>query len=134
MENKWEYDYSGTYPGSGGSNPTPASYTPIGPSGEPSMGAGADYTAPGYTMPGGPSAPMGGEPQPPRMKKRHPHLKKIGAGALALVLVAGVSFGGGTRASIWPIRPAAPASYIRAPIPPAPPPAPTPPLPMAWLA
>ena len=41
MENKWEYDYSGTYPGSGGSNPTPASYTPIGPSGEPSMGAGA---------------------------------------------------------------------------------------------
>ncbi|WP_373211792.1 S1C family serine protease, partial [Allofournierella massiliensis] len=41
------------------------------------------------------SAPMGGEPQPPRMKKRHPHLKKIGAGALALVLVAGVSFGGG---------------------------------------
>lgn len=84
MENKWEYDYSGTYPGSGGSNPTPASYTPIGPSGEPSMGAGADYTA-----------PMGGEPQPPRMKKRHPHLKKIGAGALALVLVAGVSFGGG---------------------------------------
>lgn len=95
MENKWEYDYSGTYPGSGGSNPTPASYTPIGPSGEPSMSAGADYTAPGYTMPGGPSAPMGGEPQPPRMKKRHPHLKKIGAGALALVLVAGVSFGGG---------------------------------------
>lgn len=95
MENKWEYDYSGTYPGSGGSNPTPAPYTPIGPSGEPSMGAGADYTAPGYTMPGGPSAPMGGEPQPPRMKKRHPHLKKIGAGALALVLVAGVSFGGG---------------------------------------
>ena len=96
MENKWEYDYSGTYPGSGGSNPTPASYTPIGPSGEPSMGAGADYTASGSPMPeNGPSAPMGGEPQPPRMKKSHPRLKKIGAGALALVLVAGVSFGGG---------------------------------------
>lgn len=96
MENKWEYDYSGTYPNSGGNNPTPASYTPIGPSGEPSMGAGADYTASGSPMPeNGPSAPMGGEPQPPRMKKSHPRLKKIGAGALALVLVAGVSFGGG---------------------------------------
>lgn len=94
MENKWEYDYSGTYPNSGGNNPTPASYTPIGPSGEPSMGA--DYTASGSPMPeNGPSAPMGGEPQPPRMKKSHPRLKKIGAGALALVLVAGVSFGGG---------------------------------------
>jgi len=46
-------------------------------------------------MPGGPYAPMGGEPQPPRMKKRHPRLKKVAAGALALVLVAGVSFGGG---------------------------------------
>ena len=96
MENKWEYDYSGTYPNSGGNNPTPPSYTPIGPSGEPSMGAGADYTASGSPMPeNGPSAPMGGEPQPPRMKKSHPRLKKIGAGALALVLVAGVSFGGG---------------------------------------
>ncbi len=96
MENKWEYDYSGTYPNSGGNNPTPASYTPIGPSGEPSMGAGADYTASGSPMPeNGPSVPMGGEPQPPRMKKSHPRLKKIGAGALALVLVAGVSFGGG---------------------------------------
>lgn len=96
MENKWEYDYSGTYPNSGGNNPTPASYTPIGPSGEPSMGAGADYTASGSPMPeNGPSAPMGGEPQPPRMKESHPRLKKIGAGALALVLVAGVSFGGG---------------------------------------
>lgn len=96
MENKWEYDYSGTYPNSGGNNPTPASYTPIGPSGEPSMGAGADYTASGSPMPeNGLSAPMGGEPQPPRMKKSHPRLKKIGAGALALVLVAGVSFGGG---------------------------------------
>ena len=96
MEIKWEYDYSGTYPNSGGNNPTPASYTPIGPSGEPSMGAGADYTASGSPMPeNGPSAPMGGEPQPPRMKKSHPRLKKIGAGALALVLVAGVSFGGG---------------------------------------
>ena len=96
MENKWEYDYSGTYPNSGGNNPTPASYTPIGPSGEPSMGAGAHYTASGSPMPeNGPSAPMGGEPQPPRMKKSHPRLKKIGAGALALVLVAGVSFGGG---------------------------------------
>lgn len=94
MENKWEYDYSGTYPNSGGNNPTPASYTPIGPSGEPSMGA--DYTASGSPMPeNGPSVPMGGEPQPPRMKKSHPRLKKIGAGALALVLVAGVSFGGG---------------------------------------
>jgi len=98
MENKWEYDYSGSYPNSGGSNPTPASYTPMGPTGEPSMGAGTgtDYTAPGASMPGfGPSAPMGGEPQPPRMKKSHPRLKKVAAGALALVLVAGVSFGGG---------------------------------------
>lgn len=89
MENKWEYDYSGMYPGSGGNTP-PASYTPIGPGGQPSMGPGADYT-----VPGGPAASMGGEPQPPRMKKHHPHLKRIGAGALALVLVAGVSFGGG---------------------------------------
>lgn len=98
MENKWEYDYSGSYPNSGSSNPTPASYTPMGPTGEPSMGAGSstDYTAPGASMPGfGPAAPMGGEPQPPRMKKSHPRLKKLGAGALALVLVAGVSFGGG---------------------------------------
>ena len=98
MENKWEYDYSGSYPNSGSSNPTPASYTPMGPTGEPSMGAGSstDYTTPGASMPGfDPSAPMGGAPQPPRMKKSHPRLKKLGAGALALVLVAGVSFGGG---------------------------------------
>lgn len=98
MENKWEYDYSGSYPNSGGGNPTPASYTPMGPTGEPSMGAGSgtDYTNSGTSTPGfGPSAPMGGEPQPPRMKKSHPRLKKVAAGALALVLVAGVSFGGG---------------------------------------
>ena len=98
MENKWEYDYSGSYPNSGGGNPTPASYTPMGPAGEPSMGAGSgtDYTNSGTSTPGfGPSAPMGGEPQPPRMKKSHPRLKKVAAGALALVLVAGVSFGGG---------------------------------------
>lgn len=97
MENKWEYDYSGSYPNSGG-NPTPASYTPMGPTGEPSMGAGSgtDYTNSGTSTPGfGPSAPMGGEPQPPCMKKSHPRLKKVAAGALALVLVAGVSFGGG---------------------------------------
>lgn len=86
MENKWEYDYSGTYPGSGGQ--TPPSYTPLGPSGEPSMGAG-------YTAAGGPAGPMGTDSQPPRMKKSHPRLKKVGAGALALVLVAGISFGGG---------------------------------------
>ena len=98
MENKWEYDYSGSYPNSGGGNSTPASYTPMGPTGEPSMGAGSgtDYTNSGTSTPGfGPSAPMGGEPQPPRMKKSHPRLKKVAAGALALVLVAGVSFGGG---------------------------------------
>ena len=98
MENKWEYDYSGSYPNSGGGNPTPASYTPMGPTGEPSMsaGSGTDYTNSGTSTPGfGPSAPMGGEPQPPRMKKSHPRLKKVAAGALALVLVAGVSFGGG---------------------------------------
>ena len=98
MENKWEYDYSGSYPNSGGGNPTPASYTPMSPTGEPSMGAGSgtDYTNSGTSTPGfGPSAPMGGEPQPPRMKKSHPRLKKVAAGALALVLVAGVSFGGG---------------------------------------
>lgn len=59
MENKWEYDYSGTYPGSGGSNPTPASYTPIGPSGEPSMGAGAQLHRPRLHNARGPSAPMG---------------------------------------------------------------------------
>lgn len=35
------------------------------------------------------------------MKKRHPHLKKIGAGALALVLVAGVSFGRGGYAGFY---------------------------------
>lgn len=92
MENKWEYDYSGSYQG-GGTNPTPAAYTPLGPNGEPAMGPGSDYTGP--QMAGGPSAPMGGEPQPPRMKKTHPRLKRVGAGALALVLVAGVSFGGG---------------------------------------
>ncbi len=83
MENKWEYDYSGSYPG--GYNNNSAPYTPITPTGDPAMGQN----------PMGPD-PMGpGAPEPPKMKKSHPRLKKVGAGALALLLVAGVSFGGG---------------------------------------
>ena len=76
MENKWEYDYSGLY--QNGYNPAPP--TGSGPSGQ---------------MPGDggmPGAPMGGG-EPPRKKRGTG--KKVLAGALALVLVAAVSFGGG---------------------------------------
>lgn len=76
MENKWEYDYSGLY--QNGYNPAPP--TGSGPSGQ---------------MPGDggmPGAPMGGG-EPPRKKRGIG--KKVLAGALALVLVAAVSFGGG---------------------------------------
>lgn len=65
MENKWEYDYSGLY--QNGYNPNPSGYAPAGPAGPE-------------------------EPQPP--KKRGVG-KRIAAGALALVLVGGISFGGG---------------------------------------
>lgn len=70
MENKWEYDYSGLY--QNGYTPAPASYRPL----PPEMGD---------------QGPLG--PEPPRRKKGRG--KKIATGALALVLVAGVSFGGG---------------------------------------
>ena len=76
MENKWEYDYSGLY--QNGYNPAPP--TGSGPSGQ---------------MPGDggmPGAPLGGG-EPPRKKRGIG--KKVLAGALALVLVAAVSFGGG---------------------------------------
>lgn len=74
MENKWEYDYSGLY--QNGYNPAP--------------GAASEPSGP---MPDGmPGAPMGGG-EPPRKKRGTG--KRILAGALALVLVAGVSFGGG---------------------------------------
>ena len=76
MENKWEYDYSGLY--QNGYNPAPP--TGSGPSGQTPGDGG---------MPG---APMGGG-EPPRKKRGTG--KKVLAGALALVLVAAVSFGGG---------------------------------------
>lgn len=72
MENKWEYDYSGLY--QNGYNPAPG--------------------APSGQMPGDGGMPgpvSGGEP--PRKKRGAG--KKVLAGALALVLVAAVSFGGG---------------------------------------
>lgn len=77
MENKWEYDYSGMYPG-GYNNASPA-YTPITPNGEPSTGA----------------APAAPSPEGPAPKHHHGRLKKVASGALALVLVGAVSFGGG---------------------------------------
>ena len=77
MENKWEYDYSGMYPG-GYNNASPA-YTPITPNGEPSTGA----------------APAAPSPDGPAPKHHHGRLKKVASGALALVLVGAVSFGGG---------------------------------------
>ena len=70
MENKWEYDYSGLY--HNGYTPAPGPYQPL----PPEMGE---------------LGPLG--PEPPRKKKGRG--KKIVSGALALVLVAGVSFGGG---------------------------------------
>ena len=70
MENKWEYDYSGLY--HNGYTPAPGPYQPH----PPEMGQ---------------QGPLG--PEPPRKKKGRG--KKIVSGALALVLVAGVSFGGG---------------------------------------
>ncbi|WP_418455965.1 S1C family serine protease [Allofournierella sp.] len=70
MENKWEYDYSGLY--HNGYTPAPGPYQPL----PPEMGE---------------QGPLG--PEPPRKKKGRG--KKIVSGALALVLVAGVSFGGG---------------------------------------
>lgn len=70
MENKWEYDYSGLY--HNGYTPAPGPYQPL----PPEMGE---------------QGPLGSEP--PRKKKGRG--KKIVSGALALVLVAGVSFGGG---------------------------------------
>ena len=73
MENKWEYDYTGTNPN--GYNQIPAPYAPILPNNEPAMGGGA-------------------EQQPPHKKNNHT-AKRIASGALALALVAGVSFGGG---------------------------------------
>ena len=76
MENKWEYDYSGLY--QNGYNPAPP--------------AGSE---PSGQMPGDggmPGAPVGGG-EPPRKKRGTG--KKVLAGALALVLVAAVSFGGG---------------------------------------
>lgn len=73
MENKWEYDYTGTNPN--GYNQIPAPYAPILPNNEPAMGGGA-------------------EQQPPHKKNNHT-AKRIACGALALALVAGVSFGGG---------------------------------------
>ena len=76
MENKWEYDYSGLY--QNGYNPAP----PAGS--EPSGQTPGDGGMPG--------APMGGG-EPPRKKRGTG--KKVLAGALALVLVAAVSFGGG---------------------------------------
>ena len=76
MENKWEYDYSGLY--QNGYNPAP----PAGS--EPSGQTPGDGGMPG--------APMGGG-EPPRKKRGAG--KKVLAGALALVLVAAVSFGGG---------------------------------------
>lgn len=76
MENKWEYDYSGLY--QNGYNPAP----PTGS--EPSGQMPGDGGMPG--------APMGGG-EPPRKKRGTG--KKVLAGALALVLVAAVSFGGG---------------------------------------
>lgn len=70
MENKWEYDYSGLY--HNGYTPAPGPYQPL----PPEMGE---------------QGPLG--PEPPHKKKGRG--KKIVSGALALVLVAGVSFGGG---------------------------------------
>lgn len=70
MENKWEYDYSGLY--HNGYTPAPGPYQPL----PPEMGE---------------QGPLGSEP--PHKKKGRG--KKIVSGALALVLVAGVSFGGG---------------------------------------
>ena len=70
MENKWEYDYSGLY--HNGYTPAPGPYQPL----PPEMGE---------------QGPLG--PEPPRKKQGRG--KKIVSGALALVLVAGVSFGGG---------------------------------------
>lgn len=70
MENKWEYDYSGLY--HNGYTPAPGPYQPL----PPEMGE---------------QGSLG--PEPPRKKKGRG--KKIVSGALALVLVAGVSFGGG---------------------------------------
>ena len=70
MENKWEYDYSGLY--HNGYTPAPGPYQPL----PPEMGE---------------QGPLG--PEPPRKKKGRG--KKIVSGALALVLVAGVSVGGG---------------------------------------
>lgn len=76
MENKWEYDYSGLYQNG---------YDPAPPAGsEPSGQTPGDGGMPG--------APMGGG-EPPRKKRGTG--KKVLAGALALVLVAAVSFGGG---------------------------------------
>ena len=74
MENKWEYDYSGLY--QNGYTPAP------GAQGEPSG-----------PLPGDGGTPAGPASEPPR-KKRHTG-RRILAGVLALVLVAGVSFGGG---------------------------------------
>lgn len=73
MENKWEYDYTGTNPN--GYNQIPAPYAPILPNNEPVMGGGA-------------------EQQPPHKQNNHT-AKRIASGVLALALVAGVSFGGG---------------------------------------
>ena len=79
MENEWEYDYSSSYPKqAGGGNPTPASYTPMDPAGEPSMGAGSgtDYTnSRRFHAWLWPLAPMGGEPSHPAVKKSYPRLK-----------------------------------------------------------
>ena len=70
MENKWEYDYSGLY--QNGYTPSTGGYQPV----IPEMGGQG---------PAGPDKPP----------KKHGVGKKIAGGALALVLVAGVSFGGG---------------------------------------
>lgn len=70
MENKWEYDYSGLY--QNGYTPNPGAYQPVTP----------DLEGQGPAGPG----------KPP--KKRGAG-KRILGGALALALVAGVSFGGG---------------------------------------
>ena len=98
MENKWEYDYTGM--NGGEPNPAPAAYTPIPAQnaqnaqqgqGEPNMGANATS---GWNAASGYHAPAGGA-QPPVNKPRHSTGKRIAAGALALVLVAGAGFGGG---------------------------------------
>ena len=81
MENKWEYDYTGMYPN--GYNNTPNAYTPIIPGSEPQMNGMGGL------------GDMGGTPEQPGGKKKRHGSKRLAYGALALVLVAGVSFGGG---------------------------------------